>query len=386
MRPTASATGTIGDGLLNMPVETTDRVTGTQSATGNGYLGFEKPLHRIEADIAALEIEQRQSGRDLSDEIKQQRSRLVTKTKRLYTHLTAWETVQVARHPQRPQITDYTKNVVRDFCELHGDRTFGDDRAIMAGFGRIGGHKVMIVGHNKGKDTRERIACNFGCAHPEGYRKALAKMKLAAKFKLPVVCLIDTQGAFPGIGSEERGISQAIALNMFEMSRLPTPVVCVVIGEGGSGGALGIGVGDRVAMFEHSFYSVISAEGCAAILWKTHEQRQRAAECLKFTAPDLRKLGIVEDVIPEPVGGAHRAPEEVYRALEQYLIDTLRDLKRPRIQTLVRRRYERFRSIGNFFDAPSDHAKSKSRKTARAASRVRSALTPTRRSASGNSA
>lgn len=341
---------------------------------GGGYLEFEKPLQRIEQDVRLLEIESAERGVDLSAEIKQQNSRLAAKTKRIYSHLTAWEKVQVARHPQRPLVTDHIRNIVADFCELHGDRLFGDDRAVITGLGRIGGHKVMIVGHNKGKDTKERLACNFGCAHPEGYRKALAKMQLAEKFKLPVVCLIDTQGAYPGIGSEERGIGRAIAVNMVAMSQLRTPIVCVVIGEGGSGGALGIAVGDRIAMFEHSFYSVISAEGCAAILWKTAEQRQRAAEALKFTAPDLKKLDIVDDVIPEPVGGAHRDPELASASLEKYLIDTLRELKRRKTDTLVKRRYERFRNMGNFFDAPSDVTKTRTRRAAtasRAASRVR---------------
>ncbi len=320
---------------------------------GIGFLEFEKPLLRIHQDIVALENEQRNSHRDHAAEIRQQKARLVGKTKQLYSHLTAWETVLVARHPQRPLITDHIRNVVEDFCELHGDRTFSDDAAIITGFGRIGGHKVMVVGHNKGKDTRERLACNFGCAHPEGYRKALQKMKLAEKFKLPVVCLIDTQGAYPGIGSEERGISHAIAVNMMEMSRLRTPIVCVVIGEGGSGGALGIGVGDRVALFEHSFYSVISAEGCAAILWKTAEFRERAAEALRFTAKDLKKLGIIDDIISEPLGGAHRGPEEASLALENYITETIRDLKGPKIESIVKRRYERFRNIAGFFTEPS---------------------------------
>lgn len=358
---------------------------------GGGFLEFEKPLQRIEQDVRLLEIESAERGTDLSAEIKQQKARLAAKTKRIYSHLTAWETVQVARHPQRPLVTDHIRNIAADFCELHGDRTFGDDRAIITGLARIGGHKVLIVGHNKGKDTKERLACNFGCAHPEGYRKALAKMKLAEKFKLPVVCLIDTQGAYPGIGSEERGIGPAIAVNMMEMSQLRTPIVCVVIGEGGSGGALGIAVGDRIAMFEHSFYSVISAEGCAAILWKTAEQRQRAAEALKFTAPDLRKLDIVDDVLAEPLGGAHRDPEKASATLEKYLADTLRELKRRKTDTLIKRRYERFRNMGNFFDAPSDTAKTRARRSARAsraASRVRAVIataTTTRRNPSARS-
>ncbi len=320
------------------------------------YLEFEQPLSRIENDIALLKVEKEETGRDLTAEIAQQESRYQARLKRLYQHLTPWETVLVARHPQRPLITDHINHLVSDFCELSGDRTFGDDRAMVTGFGRIGGHKIMIVGHNKGKDTPGRVACNFGCAHPEGYRKALLKMKLAEKFKLPIVCMIDTQGAFPGVGSEERGISHAIAVNMMEMSRLRTPIVCVVIGEGGSGGALGIGVGDRVAVMEHGFYSVISAEGCAAILWKTHEQKSRAAEALKFTAKHLKKLDLIDDIIAEPVGGAHRDPVQASANLEKYLINTLRELKRPRIETVLRRRYERFRNIASFFDAPSDVA------------------------------
>ncbi len=330
------------------------------------YLEFEQPLSRIENDISLLRVEQEQTGRDLAAEIAQQESRYQQRLKRLYQHLTPWETVLVARHPQRPLIMDHINNFVSDFCELSGDRTYADDKAIVTGFGRIGGHKVMIVGHNKGKDTRERVACNFGCAHPEGYRKALLKMRMAEKFKLPVVCFIDTQGAFPGIGSEERGISQAIAVNMMEMSRLRTPIVCVVIGEGGSGGALGIGVGDRVAVMEHSFYSVISAEGCAAILWKTHEQKARAAEALKFTGKHLKRLDLIDDIIPEPVGGGHRDPLQASANLEKYLINTLRDLKRPKVETLLKRRYDRFRNIASFFDSPADAEKAKPKTQKRA--------------------
>lgn len=353
----------------------------TQTVTGSGqeltttpvqYLEFEQPLSRIENDIALLRVEQEETGRELAAEISQQEERYRDKLKRLYQHLTPWETVLVARHPQRPLIKDHINNFVSDFCELSGDRAFGDDKAIVTGFGRIGGHKVMVVGHNKGKDTRERVACNFGCAHPEGYRKALAKMRLAEKFKLPIVCMIDTQGAFPGIGSEERGISQAIAVNMMEMSRLRTPIVCVVIGEGGSGGALGIGVGDRVAVMQHGFYSVISAEGCAAILWKTHEQKARAAEALKFTAKHLKKLDLIDDIVPEPMGGAHRDPIQASTNLEKYLINTLRDLKRPKIETVLKRRYERFRNIAGFFDSPSETIqKSKARTQKRASANGR---------------
>lgn len=341
-----------------MSATVTSEAPASAAASGTGYyLEFEKPLFRIQSEIAELESRQAADGRDFSADIRQLRNRLKQMTKRLYTHLTAWETVLVARHPQRPLAPDYIRMIVRDFCEIHGDRLYGDDKAIITGFGRIGPHKVMLIAHNKGRDTAERIRCNFGCAHPEGYRKALRAMKLAEKFGLPVVCLIDTQGAFPGIGAEERGISSAIAVNLMEMSRLKTPVVCTVIGEGGSGGALGIGVGDRVAMFEHSFYSVISPEGCAAILWRTGEQRKLAAESLKLTAKDLMRLEIIDTILKEPMGGAHRDPAETAAALEKYLTDSLRELKRFKIDTVLRKRYERIRNQASFFASASDRAK-----------------------------
>lgn len=334
------------------------------SAAAGSFLEFEKPLQRIQHDIEEMEREQKASGRDLSEDIKQQRSRYKATMRRLYADLTPWETVLVARHPKRPHSTDYLKLAFRDVCELHGDRTFSDDSAIMTGFARIGGHQVMFIGHNKGKDIKERMACNFGCAHPEGYRKALHKMRLAEKFKLPVVCLIDTQGAYPGLGAEERGIAYAIATNLMEMARLRTPIVSVVIGEGGSGGALGIGVADRVAMFQNSFYSVISPEGCAAILWKTAEQRKHAAEALKITARELLKLDLIDHIIPEPVGGAHREPEAAAANLEKYIVTTLDDLKRFSGDTLVARRHERLRNLGSYFESPSE-AKQIVTKTAR---------------------
>jgi acetyl-CoA carboxylase carboxyl transferase subunit alpha len=346
------------------------------AASGAVYLEFEKPLCRIQSEIAALESQQTDGGPDFSADIKQLRNRLNQMTKRLYSHLTAWETVMVARHPQRPLLPDYIERIVRDFVEIHGDRSYRDDRAVMTGFGRIGPHKVMLIGHNKGRDTRERIICNFGCAHPEGYRKALRAMRLAEKFGLPVVCLIDTQGAYPGIGSEERGISSAIAVNLMEMSRLRTPISCVVIGEGGSGGALGIGVGDRVAMFENAFYSVISPEGCAAILWRTGEQRKLAAEALKLTSKDLLRLEIIDTVLKEPLGGAHRGPDEAAATLEKYLVDTVRELKRYKIDTVLRRRYERIRAQASFFDSATQKTKATVRVTkpaARRASRVAAA-------------
>lgn len=337
-----------------MSNETIAPVVNGVSLAKSGLLEFERPLLRIQQDIEGLEKEQRESGRDHSAEIREQKNRLTSMTKKLYASLTPWEAVMVARHPRRPQSTDYLKLVFRDFCELHGDRAFGDDRAILTGFARVGSHKVMFIGHNKGKDVKERVACHFGCAHPEGYRKALSKMKLAEKYGIPVVCLIDTQGAFPGLGSEERGIGYAIAVNLMEMSRLRTPVVCVVIGEGGSGGALGIGVGDRVAMMQHAFYSVISPEGCAAILWKTAEQRQLAAEALKITAPELLKLGVIDDVVPEPVGGAHRNPEAAAECLERYITTSLDGLKGESPDALLRQRYARIRDLGSFFESPGE--------------------------------
>jgi acetyl-CoA carboxylase carboxyl transferase subunit alpha len=328
-----------------------NHVTG---AGGISYLEFEKPLQRIEHDIQQMEREQAASGREVSDDIRQQRERYATTMARLYTSLTPWETVLVARHPKRPLASDYLKTIFRDVCELHGDRAFGDDKAIITAFARIGSHRVMFVGHHKGKDVKERIACNFGCAHPEGYRKALLKMRLAEKYGLPVVALIDTQGAYPGVGAEERGIHYAIARNLMELSRLRTPIVCVVVGEGGSGGALGIAVGDRVAMLQHAFYSVISPEGCAAILWKTADQRKHAAEALRLTARDLRDLNIVSEIIPEPIGGAHRDPVTTAANLEKFIVGSLNELKRLNVSSLVARRQEHIRHLGGFFESPGE--------------------------------
>ncbi len=330
----------------------TEPILSANSAIANlgGLLEFEKPLTSIQLDIDDMERQQRETGLDLAANIRQQRSKLKSKLKQLYGSLTPWETVLVARHPKRPLFPDYVQMMCRDYCELHGDRTFGDDMAMVTGFARIGGHRVMLIGHNKGRDVAERVACHFGCAHPEGYRKALSKMRLAEKFGLPVVCLIDTQGAYPGIGAEERGISHAIATNLMEMSRLRTPVVCVVIGEGGSGGALGIGVGDRVAMLQHSFYSVISPEGCAAILWKTAERRKHAAEALKLTGQELLRLGVVDEVIPEPLGGAHRDPEAAGAAVEKFIVGCLDSLRRLTMDALLHKRQERIRNLGACFE------------------------------------
>jgi len=355
------------------------RPGGEASFTSGAMLEFEKPLVRIEREIAELEAVQVQTQRDMSSEIRELRATLETLTRRTYAKLTPWETVLVARHPRRPVLRDYIDGCVKDFCELHGDRCFGDDRAMVTGFGRIGGQKVLIVGNDKGRETREKIERHFGCAHPEGYRKALLKMRLAEKFRLPVVTMIDTQGAYPGDKAEERGIAQAIAVNLMEMSRLRVPICSVVIGEGGSGGALGIGVGDRLAVFEHAYYSVITPEGCAAILWKSAEQAAEAAKSLKLTARDLKKLDLVDDILPEPPGGGHRQPAAMIATFEQYVVDRLRELKRVRIDTLLKRRYERLRNLGNHFESPSakkNAAKAKARNGASARSDRTSANGP----------
>jgi len=326
--------------------------------TGNALLEFEKPLAEIEEQIKALES---QPGRDCSAETRDLRATLVQLMKKTYTKLTPAERVQVARHQNRPQVMDYVRMIVRDFCELHGDRVFRDDKAIVTGFGRLAGHKVLIIGHRKGKGIKEKVDCYFGCAHPEGYRKALSKMKLAEKFRLPVVSLIDTPGAYPGIGAEERGIAQAIAMNIAEMSRLATPIVCTVIAEGGSGGAIGIGVGDHLAVMEHAYYSVISPEGCAAILWRSVENTAEAASRLKLTPAELKKLGLIDGIIKEPLGAAHRDPMAAAANLEHYLAGVLKQLKRTPIETLLARRYDRLRHLGQFF---ADGAKPKKKSTA----------------------
>ena len=266
--------------------------------------------------------------------------------RKTYANLTAWETVQVSRHPARPLGGDYIDMFVRQFVEIHGDRTFADDRAMKCGFGQVGGEKVMLLVQHKGRDTKEKLACNFGMCNPEGYRKALRAMKLAEKYKLPVVALIDTAGAYPGIGSEERGVAEAIARNLLEMSRLRTPIVCAVISEGGSGGALGIGVGDRMGIMQYAYYSVISPEGCASILWRTGEKAPEAAEALKLTGEHLKRLDVVDEVIDEPLGGAQRNPAEAAMNLERYIVKSVRKLNRLSVDDLLTQRYERWRRMG----------------------------------------
>ncbi len=309
-------------------------------------LPFEQPIIKLERQIQELVVLQEQKGIDYSHEIAKLRENLISLIRKTYDNLTAWETVQVARHPNRPQTRDYIDLIIKDFEELHGDRRFGDDKAIITGTGRVGSQKIMLIGQQKGRDTREKIACNFGCAHPEGYRKALLKMQFAAKFGLPVVCLIDTPGAYPGLGSEERGVAEAIAVNLREMSVLPTPIICIVIGEGASGGALGIGVGDRLAMMQYAWYSVISPEGCSGILWKGSANAPEAAEALKLTSNHLRQLGVIDDVIREPLGGAHRNRRAAADALERYIERTLRELKSVPTPQLLDQRYNKIRQYG----------------------------------------
>jgi acetyl-CoA carboxylase carboxyl transferase subunit alpha len=317
--------------------------------SGGPGLEFEYEIAKLEAEILSL---QRQTSRDESTEnsIRDLRRELVVRLRESYGSLDAWQTVQVARHKNRPYTRDYLNLAFDDFVELHGDKFFGDDRAMLSGFAKLDRFKVMVLGHQKGRTYKERAACHFGCAHPEGYRKAMSKMRLAEKYKLPLICFIDTPGAYPGVGAEERGQAQVIAESMFKMSRLKTPIICVVIGEGGSGGALGIGLGDRVAVLQHAYYSVISPEGCAGILWKSHEHAPKAAAALRFTSGDLNRLGVVDDVIEEPLGGAHRDHHQMATRLKTYLSRQLNELESKPIDQLLDERYEKFRKIGVFLE------------------------------------
>ncbi len=318
-------------------------------------LVFEQPIYELEARLRVLE-----QSNDKSPEVEEQlrtlRREVADTTRQVYSNLSPWEMVQVARHKNRPYTSDYLNLAFEEFVELHGDRRFGDDRAILTGFAKLDQFKVMVIGHQKGRTYKERSACYFGCAHPEGYRKALLKMQMAAKYKLPVICFIDTPGAYPGVGAEERGQSQAIAENMYEMSRLETPVICVVIGEGGSGGALGIGVGDRVAILEHAYYSVISPEGCAGILWKSGAHAEKAAKALRFTPKDLLSFGIVDTILEEPLGGAHRDHHRMAARLKMFLTRTLRELVGQPMDQLLENRYQKFRKIGVFLEEPAASA------------------------------
>lgn len=309
-------------------------------------LAFERPLLALEQKIQELRSLAVNTHLDLGAEVVKLEERLEKQTEEVYSNLTPWERVNVARHANRPLTSDYIEKMLDDFVELHGDRVFGDDRAIVTGLATMAGRQFMLVGHRKGKTVKDRLACNFGCAHPEGYRKALAKMKLAEKLGLPIVTLINTPGAYPGIGAEERGQAGAIARNILEMFSLKVPIVTVVIGEGGSGGALGIGIGDRVGMLENSYYSVISPEGCAAILWKSGEKTPEAAESLGLTSEHLLNLGLVDEVIPEPLGGAHRDITAAVSNLRTQLLTWMEELDPLSREDLLEQRFQKFRGMG----------------------------------------
>ncbi len=311
-------------------------------------LDFEKPLFELESRIREMKEYSENENVEIADEI----TRLQQKAKKLraeiYSKLTRWQRLQLARHPQRPYTRDYIERMIDGFFEMHGDRAFGDDPAMIAGFGRLGDKKVAIVGHQKGRTTKQKLHRNFGMPHPEGYRKALRAMRLAAKFKRPIICLVDTPGAFPGIGAEERGQAEAIARNLFEMSRLPVPIIIIIIGEGASGGALGIGVGDRVLMMENTWYSVISPEGCAAILWRDSTKAEEAAEAMKLTVDDLLELGVVDSCIKEPTGGAHQKYDAAAQILKETILAELVELEKLPPEDLIEARVEKYAKMGFF--------------------------------------
>ncbi len=313
-------------------------------------LDFEAPIVELENRISELRTFSESSEIDLSGQLEELQRKCEEKKRAIYSHLNPWQRVQIARHPQRPLTSDYIKGFVTDFLELHGDGAYRDDPAIVTGLGRIRGRKVMIVGHRKGKTNPEKVACNFGMPHPEGYRKAMKKMRLAEKFNIPIVCFINTAGAFPGIEAEERGQAFVIAKNLQDMASLRVPVVAVVIGEGGSGGAIGIGVADRILMLENSYYSVISPEGCAAILWKDASHASRAAEILKLTSEDLSSFGIIDEVITEPLGGAHRDSHETIQKVEETILRHLDQISDLDPDQRKEQRFQKYMEIGRFAD------------------------------------
>ena len=312
------------------------------------FLEFEQPIAELEAKIEELRMVGDDNEINIQDEIARLESKSQALMESIFTDLKPWQIAQLARHPQRPYTLDYVHRVFDDFQELHGDRAFADDRAIVGGVARLEGRPVMLIGHQKGRDTKEKIHRNFGMPRPEGYRKALRLMKTAERFKLPILTFIDTPGAYPGIDAEERGQSEAIARNLLVMSRLKTPVICTVMGEGGSGGALAIGVGDRVMMLEYSTYSVISPEGCASILWKSAEKAPLAAEAMGITSSSLKELGLIDTIIPEPIGGAHRDMDTMAHNVKSVLSETLEQLERIPLEKLLEERYQRLMSYGDF--------------------------------------
>jgi acetyl-CoA carboxylase carboxyl transferase subunit alpha len=317
------------------------------------YLDFEKPIAELHEQLDKIKEVQNKGDVDVSSTIKDIEKQIAAKTKELYSNLTAWQKVQVSRHPQRPYTLSYIENIADEgsFVELHGDRTVGDDKAMVGGMAAINGETVMFIGQQKGINTKMRQYRNFGMPNPEGYRKALRLMKMAEKFNKPVVCFIDTPGAFPGLEAEERGQGEAIARNLFEMAKLKVPLVCIVIGEGASGGALGIGMGDKVFMMENTWYSVISPENCSTILWRSWDHKEEAAEKMKLTSSDMKKLGLVDGVIKEPIGGAHSDPETAYKNVKKAIIDSLAELKEMDDQKRVTARIKKFASMGHTEEA-----------------------------------
>jgi acetyl-CoA carboxylase carboxyl transferase subunit alpha len=314
------------------------------------FLEFEQPIAELDAKIEELRYVQNESAVDISDEIDRLDKKSQQLTKDIYAHLTPWQVTQIARHPQRPYTLDYVADLFTDFVELHGDRSYADDLSIIGGLARFNGQACMVIGQQKGRDTKERAARNFGMSRPEGYRKALRLMRVAEKFKLPLFTFVDTPGAYPGVGAEERGQSEAIGHNIFEMAQLEVPIIVTIIGEGGSGGALALSVGDQLLMLQYSVYSVISPEGCASILWKSTERAAEAAEALGITAHRLKALGLVDKIVSEPVGGAHRDPKAMSASLKRALGDALRQVVDLKPKELLDRRYQRLQSYGRFGD------------------------------------
>jgi acetyl-CoA carboxylase carboxyl transferase subunit alpha len=320
------------------------------------FLEFEQPIAELDAKIEELRYVQNESAVDISEEIERLDAKSNQLTKEIYAKLTPWQVTLIARHPQRPYTLDYVNELFTDFHELHGDRAYADDLSIVGGLARFNGQACMVIGQQKGRDTKERAARNFGMSRPEGYRKALRLMKTAEKFKLPVFTFVDTPGAYPGIGAEERGQSEAIGRNIFEMAKLEVPIIVTIIGEGGSGGALALSVGDQVLMLQYSVYSVISPEGCASILWKTSERASDAAEALGITAHRLKALGVIDKIVTEPLGGAHRDPKAMSVSLKRALVDALRQVNDLKPKELLERRYERLQAYGRFTDTTQTQA------------------------------
>jgi len=313
-------------------------------------LDFEKPILELEAKIKELQDFGSNKNISIDPEIKKLKEKLEKMKAEIYNNLTAWQRVQIARHPSRPYTLDYIQMIMSDFIELHGDRQFADDLALIAGLAKLDGVNVLVMGHQKGRDTNENLKRNFGCAHPEGYRKAMRVMEMAEKFRLPIIIFIDTPGAYPGVGAEERGQAQAIASNLKDMSKIKTPIIATVIGEGGSGGALGVGIADKVCILQHAYYSVISPEGCASILWRNSIKAPEAAEALKITAEHLMEFGVVDEIIPEPLCGAHTDPDKVAASLKTSLLNYIKELSSLSEEELLENRYKKFRTIGRYVD------------------------------------